>query len=98
MKKDSKPLNQNRPIITESDLELLSILEWEIPHESLGHVNEPLSSSANVKTSSALSLHLSENDRKLLSYNNFIRNHKINITFLSYSFVRNKVKVWESTC
>jgi hypothetical protein len=46
-----------------------------------------------MKTASSPLFHLYEIRQILIRYVNFIRNHKINITSFSYSFIR-KVMKW----
>ena len=72
---------------------LISGTQWKLLHESLGDIDNPLPSGSYVKTACSSFFHLYEIKQILISSVNFIRNHKINITTFSYSFIR-KVMKW----
>ena len=93
----SEFFNEKAAIFPDRYLELFSIGEWKIAQKPLRDIDYAFSSSTDMKTTGSFSLHPYENIRMLISNSNFIRNHKINISTISYVFVRNKVKRWELT-
>ena len=93
---NSEFLYQNCAVIPDCYPDLVSAGKRKIVQQSLGHVNDPLASSSNVKTSGASLFHSCEMGRKGIIGVNFIRNHKINIDSNSYTFTR-KVMKWRTT-
>ena len=93
---NSEFLYQNCAVLPNCYPDLVSAGERKIVQQSLGHVDDPLASSSNVKTSGASFFHSCEIGRKGIIGVNFIRNHKINIDSNSYTFTR-KVMKWRTT-
>ncbi len=80
-------------ILFYSNPDLIAAGKRKIAEETLGHVDDPLPSSSDVKTPGSPFFHSCEIYRMLIINGNFIRNHKINIRLISYSFIR-KVMKW----
>ncbi len=93
---NSEFLHQYCAVISDCYPDLVSAGERKIVQQSLGHVDDPLTSSSNVKTSGASLFHSCEMGRKGIIGVNFIRNHKINIDSNSYTFTRTVMK-WRTT-
>ena len=89
----SELFNNKFAFIGNSYPDLVSRIKGKLFHEPFGDIDDPFSSGPDMKTANSPLFHLYEIRQILIRYVNFIRNHKINITSFSYSFIR-KVMKW----